>query len=63
MFYPIIILLIACIVPDVYIWLCFVRGSALPLCVIHWVPLAALLAVMVLAATGHMQDAAFKGSV
>ncbi len=56
----IIILLVACIVPDVYLWLCFVRGCAWPLCVLHWVPLAALIAVMALAATGHMQDTAFK---
>ncbi len=60
MFYPILILLVAAICPDVYLWLNFVRGCGLQWSLLHWLPLAALLVVMALAATGHMQDTAFR---
>lgn len=63
MIITILLILVASICPDIYIWHNFVRGGAMPWCLLHWLPLAAIVVVMSLAATGHQQDFVFKAIV
>ncbi len=63
MFVATVILLLVALLTDGYIWFNFLRGGALLWSALHWLPTAALVLAIALAASGVAQDGAFRAIV
>ena len=62
MFVTSVILLLVALLTDGYIWFNFLRGGSALWSVLHWLPTAALVLVIALAAAGVAHDGAFRAA-
>lgn len=54
------ILILFVLVPDIYIWWQFVRGSQIGLSILYWMPTAALFATLIIGLSGHYVETLMK---